>query len=105
MARVSFGMARNSTQIAAERRAAVFKALSEPTRLRIVDFLRRRGGEATGTEVAERAGISLALLCHHAEALVDSGLVLKRKQGQTSYWRINRDALAAAVRHLGGGDS
>lgn len=84
----------------AERRAAVFKALGEPTRLRIVDFLRRRGGEATGTEIAEHAGISLALLCHHADALAESGLVTKRKEGQTSYWRLDGRALAEAVRHL-----
>jgi DNA-binding transcriptional ArsR family regulator len=90
-----------SSTATAEHRAAVFKALGEPTRLRIVDFLRRRSGEATGTEVAEHAGISLALLCHHTDALVESRIVLKRKEGQTSYWRINREALAAAVRNLG----
>ncbi|HEU5169131.1 MAG TPA: metalloregulator ArsR/SmtB family transcription factor [Gemmatimonadales bacterium] len=86
----------------AEHRVAVFKALGDPTRLRIVDFLRRRDGEATGTEVAEHAGISLALLCYHADALVDAGIVRKRKEGQTSYWSLNREALAAAVRNLGG---
>jgi ArsR family transcriptional regulator len=94
-------MARTLSFTAAERRAAVFKALGEPTRLRIVDFLRRRGDEATGTEVAEHAGISLALLCHHTDALVEAGVVLKRKEGQTSYWRLNRDALTAVVRGLG----
>ena len=95
-------MARIRTAPTAEERAAVFKALGEPTRLRIVDYLRRRGDEATGTEVAQEAGISLALLCHHAESLIDAGIVLKRKEGPTSYWSINREALAFAVRQLGG---
>jgi len=85
----------------AARRAAVFKALGEPTRLRMVDFLRRHRGEATGREVAEHAGISLALLCHHADALVDAGVVLKRKEGQTSYWRINAEVLGGIIRYLG----
>jgi DNA-binding transcriptional ArsR family regulator len=98
--KASSRMAKTVSGSTAEQRAAVFKALGEPTRLRIVDFLRRRG-EATGTEVAEHAGISLALLCHHSDELIDSGVVLKRKEGQTSYWRINRDVLAAAVRNLG----
>ncbi len=83
-----------------EERASVFKALGEPTRLRIVDYLRRRGGEATGTEIAEHAGISLAMLCHHGDALTESGLVAKRKEGQTSYWQLNTRALAAALRQL-----
>ena len=86
---------------AAERRAAVFKALGDPKRLRMVDFLRKHGGEATGTELAQDAGISLALLCHHADALVDSGIVRKRKEGQTSYWTLDREALSAALRNLG----
>jgi ArsR family transcriptional regulator len=84
------------------QRAAAFKALGEPTRLRIVDFLRKHRGEATGKEVAEHAGISLALLCHHADALVDAGVVLKRKEGQTSYWRINSKVVAGLMRYLGG---
>lgn len=82
-----------------EQRAAVFKALGEPTRLRIVDFLQRREGQATGTEVAEHAGISLALLCHHTDALIESGIVRKHKEGQTSYWMLDREALAAVFRN------
>jgi len=81
----------------------MFKALGDATRLRIVDFLRKHGSEATGTEVAQHAGISLALLCHHADALVDSGIVQKRKEGQTSYWKLDREAMAGVMRNLGAG--
>jgi DNA-binding transcriptional ArsR family regulator len=92
---------RVAADVTADQRAAVFKALGEPTRLRIVDFLRRRGKEATGSEIAEHVGISLALLCHHTDALVEAGLVTKRKEGQTSIWRVNATALSAAVKSLG----
>jgi DNA-binding transcriptional ArsR family regulator len=67
----------------------------------MVDYLRRHRGEATGKQVAEHAGISLALLCHHADALVDAGIVSKRKVGQTSYWRINTEVLGGIMRYLG----
>jgi DNA-binding transcriptional ArsR family regulator len=93
-------MGKTRTALSPEQRAAAFKALGESTRLRIVDFLRGREEEATGTEVAAETDISLALLCHHADALVESGLVIKRKEGQTSYWRINREALQLLVRDL-----
>ena len=93
--------AKSLSPASADQRAAVFKALGEPTRLRIVDFLRKRGGEATGTEVAEHVGISLALLCHHTAALIDAGLVTKRREGQTKYFLLDRQALAGAVRNLG----
>jgi DNA-binding transcriptional ArsR family regulator len=91
-------MAKPRSSGSLDQRAGVFKALGEPTRLCIVDFLERRDGEATGTEVADHAGISLALLCYHTDALVESGIVRKRKEGQTSYWTLDRDALAAALR-------
>lgn len=90
-----------SRRLSSERRAAVFKALGEPTRLRIVDYLRVRTRDATGTEIAEHVGISLALLCHHTDALVDCGLLTKRKEGQTSIWRLDASRLAEAVGHFG----
>ena len=52
-------------------------------------------------ELAEHAGISLALLCHHGSVLVEGGLVTKRKVGQTSYWLLERGALDAAMRSVG----
>ena len=90
------------TPISTEHQAAVFKALGEPRRLSIVNYLRELGEEATGTEVATHAGISLALLCHHTDALVETGIVRKRKEGQTCYFRLNRDMLATVMRHLKG---
>ena len=95
-------MAKSRSLLTPDQRAAAFKALGEATRLRIVDFLREHDDEATGTEVAAETGISLALLCHHADALIESGIVIKRKEGQTSYWRINRDVLILLVRDLDG---
>lgn len=87
-------------QSATESRAAVFKALGEPTRLRIVDYLRSRSREATGTEIAAHVGISLPLLCHHTDELVACGLLTKRKEGQTSIWQLNAHRLAAIVGHF-----
>ncbi len=91
----------SASPASADQCAAVFKALGEPTRLRIVDFLRKRHGEATGTEIADHVGISLALLCHHTAALIDAGIVTKRREGQTKYFILDREAVAAAIRNLG----
>jgi DNA-binding transcriptional ArsR family regulator len=83
-----------------EDRALVFKAIGDPTRVRIIELLRAQTQEITGTEIADNVGVSLALLCHHSSVLVEAGLVTKRKEGQTSYWMLNRDALAAALGSL-----
>jgi len=83
-----------------EDRALVFKAIGDPTRVRIIELLQAQSAEITGTEIAGHVGVSLALLCHHSSVLVEAGLVNKRKEGQTSYWTLNRDALAAALGSL-----
>jgi len=83
-----------------EDRALVFKAIGDPTRIRIIELLRAQKEEITGTEIADSVGVSLALLCHHSSILVEAGLVTKRKEGQTSYWTLNRGALASALGSL-----
>ncbi len=90
-----------STTPSVESCALVFKALGDPTRVRIVELLREQTSEITGTEIAEHVGISLALLCHHSSVLVEAGLVTKRKEGQTSYWALNRQSLAPPYGALG----
>jgi ArsR family transcriptional regulator, arsenate/arsenite/antimonite-responsive transcriptional repressor len=81
-----------------EERAKLFKALSDPRRIELVDALVSHGPQC-GTELAERLGISLALLCHHWEVLVDAGVVAKKRVGQHRYCSIDiarlREAMAA----------
>jgi ArsR family transcriptional regulator len=91
-----------TTAPSVEERALVFKAIGDPTRVRIIELLRAQTDEITGTEIAEHVGVSLALLCHHSSVLIDAGLVTKRKEGQTSYWALNREALASALGSLAG---
>src|SRR6266498_853902 len=82
-----------SDQISTEQRAKVFKALSDPTRLRMVKMLSDRK-QMCGTEIAENLGISLALLCHHWKTLEHAGLVVKTKEGQTASVSLNRQLLS-----------
>jgi ArsR family transcriptional regulator len=91
-----------TTAPSVEERALVFKAIGDPTRVRIIELLRAQTDEITGTEIAEHVGVSLALLCHHSSVLIDAGLVTKRKEGQTSSWALNREALASALGSLAG---
>ena len=82
-----------SRQISTEERAKVFKALSDPTRLRIIEML-ADCDQMCGSEIAENLGISLALLCHHWRTLEHAGLVTKTKEGQTASISLNRQLLS-----------
>jgi DNA-binding transcriptional ArsR family regulator len=79
--------------------AKVYAALADPVRLRLVHEV-LAAGEATGTLLAEKLGISLALLCHHSKILVDAGVVDKRKEGQTSYYCARPEILTSTFAAL-----
>ena len=81
------------------QRARIFNALSDPTRLQIVELL-SDGEERTGKEIADHLGITLALLCHHSNTLQQAGLLIRRKQGQCGYNRLDRELLASCLESL-----
>ena len=80
-----------------EWRARIFAALSDPTRLRIVELLAAHD-EMSGSEIADKLGISLALYCHHSKQLVEVGLIERRKEGQTKYSSLNRQLLTSCLK-------
>lgn len=81
------------------RRAKIFAALSDPTRLRIVELL-ANAEELSGTDIANQLGISLALFCHHSKTLFEAGLLQTRKNGQTKYNSLNWKLLNACFKSL-----
>jgi|ERR1044072_10050701 DNA-binding transcriptional ArsR family regulator len=78
-----------------QQRANVFAALSDPNRLKLLEILAAED-ELCGTQMASRAGISIALLSHHWKILADAGLVMRERRGQRQYCRVNREALEGA---------
>lgn len=81
-------------------RAKFFKALSDPRRLHIVDLLTREDN-LCGVELAERLGISIALLSHHWKILTDAGVICQEKSGQTKTCSLERDRLRQIVTLMG----
>lgn len=72
---------------AAELIARRFRALSDPTRLRILDYL-RRNEEASVGELTEILGTSQQNVSKHLSALHAEGFVSRRKRGTSSLYRI-----------------
>ncbi len=72
--------------------AARFKALSEPSRLEILNAL--RGGERTVTELLETTGLGQANVSKHLQVLHGSGFVERRKDGVSTHYRLaDKDVL------------
>ena len=72
-----------------EQTARVFHALSDPTRLRLVDLL--RGGERCVCELTDTLDAGQSRLSFHLRVLKESGLVLDRREGRWVYYRLNQD--------------
>jgi DNA-binding transcriptional ArsR family regulator len=79
-----------------EQRAKIFAALSDPTRLRVVELLIEQD-ETSCSEMAAQVGVSLALFSHHFKTLVEAGLIQTRKEGQTKYNSLNRALLLSCL--------
>lgn len=85
-----------SSRLTAAQRAKVFKALSDGHRVAIVDSLAKNGPRC-GTELAEELGISIALVSHHWEVLVEAGLIRKERVGQARYCSLDLEMLREAT--------
>lgn len=73
---------------AAELIAGRFRALSDPTRLRILDHLRRHE-EAPVGELTSALGTSQQNVSKHLAALRAEGFVARRKLGTSCLYRIS----------------
>ncbi|MBA2292664.1 MAG: winged helix-turn-helix transcriptional regulator [Gemmatimonadales bacterium] len=73
-------------------------ALSDPTRLQIVERL--RGGEQCVCELMDVLDAAQSRLSFHLRVLREAGLVLDRREGRWVYYALNRDALEEARDHL-----
>jgi DNA-binding transcriptional ArsR family regulator len=63
-----------------------FRALSEPTRIRLLDRLRE--GEASVLELTEAIGTTEQNVSKHLGVLHRAGIVARRKQGNFAYYSI-----------------
>ncbi len=88
-----------STEDAANA-AAVFKALADPHRVEILNFL-ARGGEACVCDVQAAVGLSQPTVSFHLRKLVEAGLLVRERRGAWAYHAVDREALARLARVFG----
>jgi ArsR family transcriptional regulator len=85
----------------AERLARVFKALGDPTRVRLVSLIAASdGGEACICDLTEPVALSQPTVSHHMKLLVEAGLIHREQRGKWAYYRIVDGALAALAQAL-----
>ncbi|APW63926.1 autorepressor SdpR family transcription factor [Paludisphaera borealis] len=85
----------------------VFKALSDPTRRRIIQLLGH--GERTAGELAASFDMTKPSMSHHFAVLKEAGLIVSRREGQQIFYALNttvmEDVLARIWDLFGGAES
>jgi DNA-binding transcriptional ArsR family regulator len=75
---------------------AVFGALADPTRRRLLQAISDRP-EATATELASELPISRQAVIKHLSALADAGLLDRERAGREVHYRVTPAPLSDAV--------
>jgi len=81
-----------------ERNANLFKALSDPNRLVILEML--QSGERCACEILEDLNIVQSTLSHHMKILCDSRLVDSRREGKWMHYSLSNEGCEAAKKLL-----
>src|ERR671932_1017159 len=76
-----------------------FQALSDETRLRIIDMLRK--GERCVCNLTEALDAGQSRLSFHLKVLKDAGLVTDRREGRWSYYALNPETFAQLEEFVG----
>jgi ArsR family transcriptional regulator, arsenate/arsenite/antimonite-responsive transcriptional repressor len=80
----------------AEQLARRFKALADPTRVRLLSLIAaHEDGEACICDLIAPVELSQPTVSHHMKQLADAGLVTREQRGKWAYYRIVNDALTA----------
>lgn len=72
------------------KQIAVFKALADPVRLEIIQYLKQINREITCGEVGKAINISKTSGSYHFKLLQDAGLINARKEAREKYVSLNR---------------
>ncbi|MEU9090924.1 ArsR/SmtB family transcription factor [Streptomyces sp. NPDC087901] len=78
----------------AEKMAAMFKALSDPVRLRLFSKVASHaGGEACVCDISD-VGVSQPTVSHHLKKLREAGLLTSERRGTWVYYRVTPSVVA-----------
>lgn len=90
---------------AAGRLARMFKALGDPTRVRLLSMIAAQPGrEACVCDLTEPVGLSQSTVSHHMKQLVDAELVTREQRGKWAYFAIVLETLTLLSDALNTGD-
>jgi ArsR family transcriptional regulator, arsenate/arsenite/antimonite-responsive transcriptional repressor len=74
--------------------AALFKALADPTRVRIVNLLAASPDPVCLCDINSGFDLSQPTLSHHLKKLVGAGLLKREQRGTWAFYSVNEETLS-----------
>lgn len=85
-----------------EQFVEVFKALADPTRVRLVAYVASaKGGTVCACHLPEQLGITQPTLSHHLKKLVEANLLVREQRGRWAHYVVNPRRLELVEEFLG----
>jgi ArsR family transcriptional regulator len=86
--------------------AAVFKALADPARVRILNVIATTGEAVCVCNLTEPLGLSQPTVSFHMKKLMDAGFLEREQRGVWAYYSLRDDARRrlSAILELEGGE-
>ena len=76
---------------AAEALARIFRALGDPTRVRLLSLIAAHAdGEACVCDLIDPVGLTQPTVSHHLKQLVEAGLITREQRGKWAYYRVEQ---------------
>lgn len=76
--------------------AEVFRALSHPVRLQMLDLISQRDGEVCGCDIEQHFSLTQPTISHHLKVLRDCGLITSQARSVWVHHRVNGQLFDAA---------
>lgn len=78
----------------------LFKALCDPTRVKLVACLCKCGRPCAVSEIAECCSVDLSVVSRHLQMLERAGVLVSSKQGRTMFYSVKFSHLSNVLRRL-----
>lgn len=72
--------------------AALFRALADPARVRVLNVLATTDEPVCVCELVDPLGLSQPTVSHHLKKLTDAGLLEREQRGKWAYYSLNPEA-------------
>jgi ArsR family transcriptional regulator len=86
----------------AEHFASLFKAISHPVRVKMLDIIHQANTEICVCDIEACFDLTQPTISHHLKILRDAGLIESEQRGLWVYHRIRRDTVASVQQFLEG---